>query len=236
MVIAAYRKEWAGRIARVRIGFAALITSPDLSLTDVVRGKRGLLDVASPHLLYGVVYAVTQDVPVSVWSALIWGGGLVSARMIFGQPTRQAVGGLALAVLSGLLAVTTGRGVDFYLPHMLRGMAWGVLLLLSLLGRRPLVGVLVGPVVGGTAWRQDRNLLRAYRQCTAVWAAIIGLRTAVHIPLYFANNVVALGIAHLLAGVPLFTVMVCVNLRILRRGYAAYRAGQPAASTSALDV
>lgn len=223
-------------MARLRIRVAALITSSEVPLSSAVGGGRGLVDIASPHLVYGVVYAATHDVPLAVCAALAWGGGLVSTRVVTGQPRRQAVGGLVLGALSGLLAVTTGRGADFYLPHMLRGMVWGALLLLSLAGRRPLVGVLIGPVVGGTAWREDRILLRAYRRCTAVWAAVIGVRTAVHLPLYFTNNVVALGVAHLLTGVPLFAVMVYVNLRILRRGYAAYRAEQPAASTSALDV
>ncbi|WP_040783021.1 DUF3159 domain-containing protein [Nocardia pneumoniae] len=228
--------SWAVRSAGLRNRFAAVITSPDVPLSDVLGGGRGLVDMASPHLLYVVVYVLTRDVPNAVWSALVWGGGLVLARVAMGQPWRQAVGGLVLVVLSGVLAIATGRGVDFYLPHMVRGMVWGVLLLLSLLGRRPLVGVLVGPVIGGTAWRRDRILLRAYRQCTAVWAAVVGFRTAVHILLYFANNVVALGIAHLLMGVPLFVIMMYINLRILRRGYAAYRDRQPTASTSAVDT
>ncbi|WP_157181753.1 DUF3159 domain-containing protein, partial [Nocardia testacea] len=222
--------------ARLRVSVAALITSPEVPLSAVAGGWRGLVEMMSPHLLYGVVYTVTRDVRLAVWSTLIWGGVLVVARVAAGQPRQRAVGGLVLGVVSGLLALTTGRGVDFYLPYMLRGMVWEVVLLLSLLGRRPLVGVLIGPVVGGASWRRNRILLRAYEQCTAIWAAIIAIRTAVHLPLYLTNNVAGLGIAHLLTGVPLFAFMVYVNLRILRRGYAAYRNEQPAASMSAFDV
>ncbi|MFI9415137.1 DUF3159 domain-containing protein [Nocardia gamkensis] len=220
----------------LRDRFVTLITSEDVSLSDVVGRGRGLVDLASPHLLYAVVYVVTHNILVAVWSALVWGGGVVVSRAVMQQPRWQAMGGLALVALSGLLAITTGRSVDFYLPHMLRGIAWCALLLLSLLGRHPLVGVVVGPLVGGTVWRSDRSLMRAFRQCTAVWAAVIGVRTAVHVPFYFADNVVALGIAHLLTGVPLFAVMVYVNLRILRRGYAAYRDGRTEASTSPMDA
>lgn len=230
------RAVGAARSRRLRTAFAALITSPEVSLWDIVGGGRGLVDVASPHLLYVVVYSLTRDVPLAVCSALLWSAGLILTRVITRQPRRQSAVGLVLVAISGLLVLTTGHETDFYLPHILRSTAWGALLLLSLLGRRPLVGVLVGPAIGVPDWRKDRILLRAYRQCTAIWAGVVVIRTAVHVSLYFANNVVALGIAHILMGVPLFTVMVYVILRILRRGHAAYRAGHPTASTSALDT
>ncbi|MEU7768280.1 DUF3159 domain-containing protein [Nocardia sp. NPDC049190] len=236
MVVALWRKNGRARLTRLRCKFAALIMSPDVSLMDILGGARGLTDLASPHLLYAGVYVVTQDIQIAVCSALACSGVLVLSRVMMRQPVRQAMSGLALVILSCLVAITTGRGIDFYLPQILRATLWGVFLLLSLVGRHPFVGILVGPVIGGTAWRRDRRLLRTYRQCTAVWAAAIGLRTAVHVPLYLSNNVVALGIAHLLMGVPLFAVMVFVNLRILRRGYSDFRGGHPVASNSALEV
>ncbi|WP_218000740.1 hypothetical protein, partial [Nocardia testacea] len=64
--------------ARPRVSVAALITSPEVPLSAVAGGWRGLVEMMSPHLLYGVVYTVTHDVRLAVWSTLIWGGGLES--------------------------------------------------------------------------------------------------------------------------------------------------------------
>ncbi|WP_433492959.1 DUF3159 domain-containing protein [Nocardia grenadensis] len=211
-------------LARLRRQVGMLVTSPDVSRARIL-DRRGLIDVVSPHVLYAAVYLLTQEVSSAAISVSVWCAGLVSARLLMRQPLRPVLAGLVLVVISGLPAICTGRGADFYLLHIVRSTIWVLVLLLSLIGRYPMVGVIVGPVVGGAKWQQEPILLRAYRICTAIWAGAIGLRLAAHIPFYLADDVAALGVAHLVTGLPAFAVISHICLRILRNAYAAHREG-----------
>lgn len=120
------------------------------------------------------------------------------------------------------MVVSTGDGTDFYLLDIARTSVMSVILVASLVVRRPLVGVLVGPVIGGDArWYSDSVQRRAYDLCTVIWAAAVVVRCAVKIPpFYLDDNVAALGIASMVMGVPLLVVTTYLQLRILRAMYS----------------
>jgi intracellular septation protein A len=200
---------------------AAVITAPETSMWTLVGGWWGLLDVLGPHLLFLTVYLVGGDLLTAVGVALAAALGLVVARLATFRSARHALGGAALVVVSGLIATTTGHDADFYLLQVLRSLALALLLLASMMIRRPLVGVILGPVIGGPSWRTDSRLLRAYWQCTALWAAVAIARSAVKLPLYLTDSVFGLGIAHLVTGLPVLAAMLYWQLRILRRAYAS---------------
>lgn len=199
----------------------SVITSPDVSLWALIGGWWGLVDVVGPHLLFLICYLVTLDIVIAIGVALAASFALVIARLATAQSIRQALSGVALVGLSGLIAAITGHEANFYLPQVLRSLVVAALLLASMALRRPLVAVLIAPVVDGPSWRTDKNLARAYWRCTAIWAAIALARTVVKAPLYLSNNVIALGVAHMLTGIPLFAAMIYWQLLILRRAYAA---------------
>jgi hypothetical protein len=77
--------------------------------------------------------------------------------------------------------------------------------LLSILVRWPIIGLLAGLLRGeGFAWRKDRKLLRRYTAATAIWVGVFGLRSIVQVSLYFADEVVLLGIMKTVLGLPLY--------------------------------
>ncbi len=209
------------RLVRMRTGLAAAVTSPDNSLSDLVGGRRGLVDALGPHVLFLVVYISSQRLSMAILSALAVCALIAVTRLVARQPLRQIAVGAALVAASGLIARMTGRDVDFYLPEILRTFAMSAVLLLSLAVRRPLVGVLVGPVISGSTWRTDATLLRAYTLCTVIWAGAVVARTAVKFRFYIAEDVVALGVVNLVMGIPLAAVTLYVQLRILRRAHGA---------------
>jgi hypothetical protein len=212
-------RAWLQRF-RTRVG--SVIASSDVSIWAIVGGWRGLVDVIGPHLLFLVVYLVNQSIVMAIGVALAVSLALMIVRLVTFQSTRQALGGVALVGLSGLIATSTGHEANFYLLQVLRSLALAALLLASLAVRRPLVGVILAPFIEGPSWR-DPVLSRAFWQCTAIWAAIAVGRSVVKIPLYLTNNVVGLGVAHLVTGIPLFAVMIYWQLRILRRAYGSTR-------------
>ena len=218
------------RLHRVRSGVSSAVTSPDVSISEIVGGGWGLVDILGPHVLFLTVYLVTQDTLSAILIALGLAYALVLGRMVRRQAVGKAVGGAALVALSGVLVATTGHDANFYLLQVLRSLALAALLLASMVVRRPLVGVILGPLLGGTAWRRNPTLIRAYWQCTAIWASLVVLRSVLKVPLYLSDDLVGLGIVHLVTGIPLFAVMVVWQLRILRRAYTASPATVSAAS------
>ena len=64
----------------------------------------------------------------------------------------------------------------------------------SILIKRPLMGVIIGPIMGtGMRWRQDPDLLKAYSRVTWLWAILSLVRAAIQIPLIQAGQLAWLG-------------------------------------------
>jgi hypothetical protein len=123
---------------------------------------------------------------------------------------------LGVAV-AALVALYTGRAVDFFLVQIVAnavsGMAWAV----SILVRWPLLGVIVGAALGQrTRWRRDPDLVRGYQRASWAWVAQYVVRLLVFLPLYLANAVVALGVARLLLTWPLVALCIAVAWPLLR--------------------
>ena len=60
--------------------------------------------------------------------------------------------------------------------------------------------------MSGRSWRTNATLLRGYDWATALMAAAAATRTLSKLPFYFADDVVALSMSDMIAGVPLAIV------------------------------
>jgi hypothetical protein len=208
-------------LSRSRQTLAALIASPDTPILDLAGGWRGVFDAVSPNLLFLVVFLVDPDLVVATMSALAMSVLLSVGRKIARQPVAPAIGGMVLVALSGLMALAGGDGGDVFLPDLIQTGVFSAILLVSMALRRPLIGVLLGPVVSGPDWRTTKALLRGYDVATLLMAAAAAARTVTKLPFYFTDNVVGLGISDLVTGVPLAIVTTYFQIRVLRRAYAA---------------
>lgn len=208
-------------LGRTRETLSALIASPQTPILDLVGGWRGIFDAAGPSLLFLVVYLATWNLVAASTAALAMSVLLALARRLAGQPVAPAVGGLILVAMSGVMALAGGDGGDVFLPDLIQTGAVSAILLLSIAVRRPLIGILLGPLVSGRTWRTDRTLLRGYDLATFLMAAAAATRSLTKLPFYFADDVVALGTVDLITGVPLAMVTTYFQIRILRRAYAA---------------
>jgi hypothetical protein len=70
-------------------------------------------------------------------------------------------------------------------------------------------------------WRDEPSVLRTYGWLTVLWAATFLLRVIVQVPLYYADEVEALGTASLLLGLPLTAVVGVITLVVLSRLHRA---------------
>ena len=208
-------------LSRIRETLSALIASPQTPILDLVGGWRGVFDAVGPSLLFLVVYLATWNLVAATMAAVAVAATMALARRVAGQPAAPAVGGLILVAMSGAMALAGGDGGDVFLPDLIQTGVASAILLVSIAVRRPLVGILLGPMVSGRAWRTDRTLLHGYDWATFLMAAAAATRSLTKVPFYFADDVVALGMVDLITGVPLAIVTTYFQIRILRRAYAA---------------
>ena len=194
-----------------------VLTQKTLSVLAAAGGWRTLAEAVASRALFLLAYLLTGRV---LTSALIAVGGVFVFAVVRVWTDRkywQAAGGLLLVGVSAFLAGSTGRGVDFYLVGVLTSVGGGVMFLVSMLVRWPVIGLVVGPARGERfGWRRDRVRRRRYQLCTAVFLVKFGIATTVMVPLYLAQEVVALGVASTLLTVPAMAVCVYLSWRVLR--------------------
>lgn len=190
-------------------------------------GWRGVLESVLPGLVFIVVYTVTID-PASgdgdLWLALGLSVGIAAvfavARLIARQPIAAAVGGLLAALVAAGFAAFTGEASNNFIPGFITNALYGSALLVSALVGWSLIGLAVGFLMGeGTAWRADRRKRRVFFWLAIAWAGLFAARLAVQLPLYFADDVTALGTLKLIMGLPLFAPMVAVTWLAARALY-----------------
>ena len=203
------------------------------SLMDALGGRRGLLDSALPAVTFVVTYLATgQRMSVSLVAALVVGGVVAVLRLIRRDSLRHVLAGFAGVALSVVVARTTGRPVDYFLPSLLSNSAAAVAWAVSIWVRRPLLGVVVGAVTRSTAWRTDPRLLRAYQRASWIWTGSFVLRVVVMTPLWLADQLLALGVAKVVMGWPMVLVVIWLSWQVLQPVYAVRRREAAEASLS----
>ncbi|RZS44798.1 uncharacterized protein DUF3159 [Herbihabitans rhizosphaerae] len=190
------------------------------SLGELLGGRRGALDATLPPLAF-VVGWLAFDRSIAVGAAVAVGVGLIigAFRVVRGDKLAAVVISVAAVGAAALVAVYTGRAQDFFLIQLLTNVASALAWAFSILIRWPLLGVVVGVLLGQKArWRRDPDLLRAYSLASWVW--VFGqytLRVAVYFVLWSSGAVVTLGVARVALSWPLVALTIAGSAWVLRR-------------------
>mgnify|MGYP002623573972 CR=1 FL=1 len=222
---------------------SAPIEQPDLpgrpeSLADLLGGRRGALDATLPPVAFALGWLVWDaSVPAGAIAAVVAGGLVAGWRTYRGDRPRAVLIGLLAVCLAAMVALRTGRAVDFFLLQLLSNAASALAWTVSIVIRWPLLGLVVGAVLGQrTRWRRDPALLRAYGRGSWVWVCQYALRLAVFLPLYYGNQVVALTVARAALTWPLIAACLAVSWWVIRRslppGHPGLRHPLPPTQTS----
>lgn len=198
-------------------GFRQVIAD-QFSLQAAIGGPRGLVESILPMTIFSVVWAFTHDVPRSVLAALVPSVILATWRVVAREPLTQAVSGLLGIALGAGIALYTGRAQDFFVPGIVKNVAFGAVYAISALVRWPLVGLVLGFTLGEDLhWRRVRPRMRVYQQATWLWAGMFGLRALVQGRLYAAGDATSLGFVNVVLGLPLFALTVGLTWLLVRR-------------------
>ena len=194
------------------------------ALWAAVGGVRGLIESLLPGFLFLIVFTVTQEVAPSVLVPAGVAVLFVVIRAVTRSPVVPAVVGLVGIALSAGLALATGRAEENFLLGFVINAVWLVALLVSLLVRRPLVGVVASLLTGDREWRADPAKRTVLTVTTWLWVGMFALRLGVQVPLYLAEQAAALAATKLVMGVPLYAAVLWVTWLMVRAVYAR-RAG-----------
>jgi hypothetical protein len=128
------------------------------------------------------------------------------------------VSGILGVAVCAFIAYQTGEARGFFLYGIWYSLVAGLALVVSVVVRRPLVGVLWSVLNGsGYGWRNDRRVRFGFDLATLVWAVFFLARFAVQRWLYDMQEIGWLGVARLAMGLPLTAVAALVTIWAIRR-------------------
>ena len=197
------------------------------ALAEAVGGPLGIAETSLPAVAFIVAYGVSgSDTDVAAGVAVGLALVLAVARLIKRESPRHALSGLIGVAFAAFIAARSGRAEDFFLPGLLLNAAYAAGFVVSIVVRRPLVGLIVGQLDGsGSGWRVDPTRMGAFTKASWLWAGLFTVRLAVQVPLYLAGAVVALGVARTAMGLPLFALGIWLTWLIVRRAPSQASAG-----------
>ena len=140
-------------------------------------GIRGLVESILPGLAFLVIFTITQQLVASVVAPVVVALAFVVVRLVSRTPVSSALVGVLGVGLSAGLALFTGRAEDnFLLGFVINGL-FLIAIVVSVIARRPLVGLIATLLVPTAAdWRDDRAKFRVALIATVLWAGLFALR------------------------------------------------------------
>lgn len=196
-------------------------------ILDSMGGWSGTIVAAIPLLVFVLVNAVTGLRP-AIGAAVAAGVLVAGYRLARRQPVQQALTGLFSVAVAAAIAGRTGEARGFFLLGIVSAFGYAAVFAVSLLVRRPLVGVIweyldPSPLPDGQRWHRLRELRRAYDVATTAVLAMFLARAVVQLSLFSENRTGLLAAAKLAMGLPLYLAVVAVVFWVVRR--ARHRLG-----------
>ncbi len=186
---------------------------------NALGGKKGLIDSGLPSLVFLIVFNLSgKNINSAIYAAIGLSIVLTFIRIVKRETVQHAFSGLIGVGVCAFIARRSGNAADFYLPGLWINAGYALLYALTNLFKWPLLGVLLGPILGeNLLWRKDPARLKAYTKAGWLWVGMFAARLIVQYPLYQSGNVNLLGTARLLMGYPLFILTAWGTWLILRK-------------------
>jgi hypothetical protein len=178
-----------------------------IDVMQSIGGVRGLAESILPGLVFLVAFTVIGQLGPALIGSVAVAAVFTLVRLIQRGSAAQAFSGLVGVAICAFVANSTGQPKDYFLWGFFTNAAYIAAMAVSVFIKWPLAGLLFGFVRGeGLDWRRDRRRLRRYNAATWILVAVMALRLVVQVPLYLADNVVALGTTRLVMGLPLYAL------------------------------
>ncbi len=186
-------------------------------MLEQIGGISGLVYSTLPVLVF-VPANSWWGLTVAIWAAVGVACGVLVWRLIRGTPIQPAISGFIGVAVCAFIAYRTGDAKGYFLFGIYASLVYGGAFVVSVLVRRPLVGVIWGMLNGqGSRWRSHRDAVRAYDIATVAWALVFVARYLVQNHLYDADETGWLAVARIGMGWPLAGLALLVPLWAARK-------------------
>ena len=209
--------EQLKHVAERLAGRTAVTQDGQLDLLGSVGGIRGIAEAAVPALVFLVSFISTGNVVLSALMAVGLAAIASIVRLIQRQPLTQALAGVLGVAVSAAVALLQDDARGYYVMGFYISAAYGAVFALSMAVKWPIMGLIYGWIRGeGVEWQKNPIRRRRYQVATLLMVLVLAARLIVQLPMYWANDVVALGTARLVMGVPLYALVLWFGWLISR--------------------
>lgn len=208
---------------------------------ESIGGWTGTLITALPPVVFVIVNTAAGLRPAII-AAVATGVVLAGYRLVRKQSTQQAISGLFGVLIAAVIAARTGQARGYFLLGIWSSFLYAIPFLVSVLIRRPLIGLLwefldpapPDPQDPERPWYRRSALLRAYTVATLIGTVLFLARGVVQATLYHDNATGWLAFARVAMGYPLYIAAVGAGYWVVRR--ARHRIAAEAPAVEALPV
>lgn len=193
---------------------ARQIIAEEFDFKEAVGGVRGIIEGVVPAVTFVVTYVASQNLTLALILSLVLVTGLIVTRLIQRGSLIQSITGFGGVLIGLLWAWFSGEARDYFAWGLIVNALYGAGCLISILIRRPVVGLLVQLFTGVSQKNSPRR--GRYVLATWIWVAMFAARLGAQFPLYQANDVAWLGTLRVVMGVPLFAVVGFLTWLIIR--------------------
>ena len=180
---------------------------------DMLRSKRAIVDTGLAPIVFIVVNSFAGLEPAAV-AAVAVAVGLMLERLVRRASPMNAVGGLLGTGIAVYIALRTGTAEGFFWPKVVQNAVYGVAFLVSVLVRRPLIGLFAQAVYRLPAdYLKDPRVRPAYSVASLAWVVLFFTRAAVYTVLILAGKAEWLGAVVLVLGWPAFAGTIFFSYR-----------------------
>ncbi|WKD59156.1 DUF3159 domain-containing protein [Corynebacterium caspium] len=189
----------------------------DKTVLEQMGGVNGIISSTLPIFVlvpvnskWGLVPALVSALGVAAL-VLIW-------SLIRKTTLQPAISGfIGVAICAGI-AWWTGEAKGYFLYGIWMSLIYGIICLVSVVLKWPLVGLIwEGINAAGTAWRNNKELRRAYSWATIAWGLVSFARFYVQHFLYNGDNANILAFTRIAMGLPLTAALVIFCIVLVRR-------------------
>lgn len=197
------------------------------SLTQLLGNRTSAVDASVPPLVFGLGWFLGgESIAIGSGAAVLAGAAIGVWRLRRGARPLAVLVSMAAVLFGAVIALRTGQAVDFFLVRLVSNAASALMWMVSIAVRWPLLGLIVGTVLGqGRRWRRDPELRRAYGLASWVWVGQYAVRLLVFVPLWLFDLVLPLTIAQAVLTWPLVALCVLMSWWVLRRALPSEHPG-----------
>lgn len=174
-------------------------------LGEALGGLRGVVEGAVPTIAFTVTFLASgRQLKLALIVSIALTVVALAIRLVQRSNPQFVVNALVGIALAAVIAAKSGEARNVFLPGIIYNAGYAVVMAGTVVVRWPLVGLMVGGVVGDlTQWRRDPGMVRLCSRLT--WLLILPciVRVVVQYPLWRMDEVGLLGVSKIVLGWPL---------------------------------